>query len=281
MTKISLFSCVCNIRHPNLLNSQLTQHTHHDTHAFTDFSFSGNATCCKELYPLGRKHSYSDVAELSPAKNRASLKQLVDCSSPTVPRRVHMSLSPSCTPAYIPYSAKHTRGVSERELGEAPKYRSPTLPYQPFPCSPTGLVDDALPVQTQRLALSPPNSPHLLLPTLLSKRPRPKSFCGRVSTREAASLETCSHGLNQACPCRARATSASCPLTDSTPVAPPVCFLNENESRENGSECNVRSPPKKLHDMNCTALCTQTNTKFPGCLLNAIRDELWEHCYEL
>jgi len=226
---------------------------------------------------MGRKQTYSDVAELSPAKNRASLKQPADCPmSPTVPRRVHMSLSPSCTPSYVPYSAKHTRGVSERELGEAPKYRSPTLPYQPGPCSSTGLVG---------LALSPPNSPHLLLPTLLSKRPRPKSFCGSVSTREAASLDACSREpsalfpANQACPCRARATSAPCPLKEGTPVAP-VCFLKENESRENGSKCNVRSR-RKLHGLNCTALCTQTNTKFPGCLLNAIRDELWEQCHEL
>jgi hypothetical protein len=264
----------------------LTQHTHHGTHAFTDFSFPESATCCKEMPPVGRKHSYSDVAELSPAKNRASLKQPADCSSPMC-TRVHMSLSPSCTPSYVPYGVKHTRGVNERELGEAPKYRSPTLPYQQGPCSSTGLVDDALPVQTQRLALSPPNSPHLLLPTLLSKRPRFKSFCGCVSTREAASLDACSHELkpfalfpaNQACPCRARATSAPCPLKEGTAVAP-VCFLKENESRENGSKCNVRSR-RKLNDMNCTALCTQTNTKFPGCLLNAIRDELWQQCYEL
>jgi len=227
------------------------------------------------------------MQEPSPARKSASLKQPADCLSP---RRVHLSLSPSCTPSYVPYPAKHTRRVGERELSEAPKLPSPTLPSQTVPCSSSGLEDNtantvAASLQTEGLAVSPANLVHVLLPTLLSKRPRPKSFCGSVSTREAASLDACSREpsalfpANQACPCRARATSAPCPLKEGTPVAP-VCFLKENESRENGSKCNVRSR-RKLHEMNCTALCTQTNTKFPGCLLNAIRDELWEQCHEL
>lgn len=244
MTKISLFSCVCNITHPNLLNTQLTQHTHHDAHAVTDFSLTENATCCKELYPVGRKHSYS----VQPA----------DCSSP-ICTRVHMSLSPSCTPSYVPYPAKHTRRVGERELSEAPKVPSPTLPYQTVPCSSSGLEDNtvAASLQTEGLAVSPANLVHVLLPTLLSKRPRPKSFCGSVSNRERASLDACSRGLQPSFlfpgkhACRVRPTSAPCcpvkdspslylrqapssappcPVKDSTP-APPVCFFNENISK--------------------------------------------------
>jgi hypothetical protein len=46
-------------------------------------------------------------------------------------------------------------------------------------------------------------------------------------------------------------------------------------------EANATPAAKELHEMNCTALCTQTNTKIPGCLLNAMRDEMWERCYEL
>jgi hypothetical protein len=184
----------------------------------------------------------------------------------------HMSLSPSCTPSYVPYPAKHTRRVGERELSEAPKLPSPTLPYQTVPCSSSGLEDKTVTasLQTEGLASSPPNLVHVLLPTLLSKRPSPKSFCGSLSTRERASLDAFSRGLQPSFlfpakhACRVRPASAPCcPVKDSTslspsyllqapssappcPVkdsttAPPVCFLNENISKENGSQCHARS----------------------------------------
>ena len=252
------------------------------------------------------------MQEPSPARKSASLKQPADCLSP---RRVHLSLSPSCTPSYVPYPAKHTRRVGERELSEAPKLPSPTLPSQTVPCSSSGLEDNtantvAASLQTEGLAVSPANLVHVLLPTLLSKRPRPKSFCGSVSTLERAfyiaSLDACSRGLQPSFlfpakhACRVRPASVPCcpvkdspslylrqgpssappcSVEDSTP-APPVCFFNESISKENGSPCRARSQ-RMLHEMNCTALCTQTNSKIPGCLLNAIRDEVWEQCYEL
>ena len=185
---------------------------------------------------------------------------------------------------------------------------SPTLSSQTVPCS-SRLEDNTVALQAEGLAVSPPNLVHILLPTLLSKRPSPKIFCGSVSTGERASFDACSlhsRGLQPSflfpaknawrvrpasapcCPIKdstslylrhAPSSAPPCPVKDSTP-APPVCFLNENISKENGSRCNARRP-RMLHDMNCTALCTQTNTKIPGCLLNTIRDEIWERCDEL